>query len=158
MKKYLLLGFMVLFSSNTFAKTNWAGYNKQEIVDEIPTLFEITLNRYPELRGKLKPDFESIQLDMSIPVYLLASVNGAVAGAPNVLRYTLEMDVIDIENGDTMELVCPVSVRHESSTDFFRMYFATTFCTCTLTQDGEDKREVFINPSLNPKHEFYGRI
>ena len=155
MKKYLLIGVVVLFSSNALANTKWnpTGYDKQEVIDEIPALFEKTSNQYPELKGALEPDIGSIQLSLSIPMYLLSSVNMVLANTSNYQRYTLEMDVIDTESGDLLKFECPVNIKYEAN--FFDIKFSPmVLCPCTLISPEEDERQIFINQSLNPHHEF----
>ena len=163
-KKSLLLSAIVLFSSNALAKWSWTGFDKQEIVNEIPVLFEKTLNQYPELKGTFESDIESIQLSLNVPLYLLLLANVGLRKVRHIFMYTLEMDVTDIESENTMKLECQVRVESKFN-GFFSMKFFDRSWTdpkppppCNLTHQDEDEKDdgtpIFTNPDLNLYHEF----
>ena len=160
MTKYFLLGVVVLFSFNALAnidKIFWPGYDKQQVVKEIPALLEKTLDQYPELKGTLEFDMESLQLSLSVPVYLLAAVNYVWMGTDNWQRYTLEMDVVDTGSRAIMKLNCKLIVGHEvSAPHSFEMFFHDIFrASCLLIHPGEKGEEqVFVDSSRNPRHTF----
>ena len=165
MKKCLLLGVIVLFSSNAAANVQWTGYDEQEVANEIPALLEKTLDQYPELKETLEFDIESFQLSLHVPLYLLSSVNQVWAGTSNWQRYALEMDVVDTGSRDIMKLNCQVIVIYEASAHSFEMIFfevdnvvdRNPIAPCSLVHQEGEEIQIFVNPSVNPRYKFQGR-
>ena len=159
MKKYFLLGVIVLFSFNASTYTRSEHY-EQQIVDKIPAFFKETLHKYPELKGKFEPNIESIQLSWSV----LSRINQAIwADTDWNIGCTLEMDITDTESGDIMKLNCKLRVQYEASTNSFEMYFSKNggmfevgnpIAPCSLIHQEE---KLFTNPSVNPSYKFQVR-
>ena len=62
----IIIGIVIGCSTISKKAQAHADFWEQEIKSEIPVLFKKTLDQYPELKGTLEPDIESIQLSESL--------------------------------------------------------------------------------------------